>query len=43
MPIWKKMKFLKNLKDWATANLKKRKKEDEEDKENVSAQHAHNT
>jgi len=31
------MKLLKNLKHWETANLKKRKREDKEDKENVGA------
>jgi hypothetical protein len=34
MPSLKKMKFLNNLKGWATGNSKKRKKEEEE-KENV--------
>ena len=33
MPSLKKMKFLKNLKGWATSNIKKRKQS--EDKENV--------
>jgi hypothetical protein len=36
MPALKKMMFLKNLKGWATVNNKKRKREDLEEKENVS-------
>ncbi|KAF8225661.1 hypothetical protein L208DRAFT_1504828 [Tricholoma matsutake] len=35
MPALKKMKFLKNLKGWATVNSKKWKHKDLEEKENV--------
>jgi hypothetical protein len=35
MPTLKKMKFLKNLKEWVTISSKKRKQEDVEEKENI--------
>ena len=37
MPCLKKIKFLKNLKGWATGNSKKRKQDDQEEKENVGS------
>jgi len=35
MSTLKKMKFLKNLKEWVTISSKKQKQEDVEEKENI--------